>query len=306
MRRRGWIVAFSLMAILATLVVASPASAKPNGVQFSPLRTYPNVFPGTTTSGSLTITNYTKDNQTVLFSTETFKTIDTSYNYAFGNEEAAGWVQFSDQSLNLKPNEAKVENYRIAVPANAAPGGRYIALINTVIPEGAQPTELHRVATLVYLQVNGDVTQTGRMVSFDVPNITSRTAFDVVTKLANSGNTHFRARVSLAVSRWPAKQGSSQTVAEGYLLPGTVRQLTSKLYTPKLPGLYRVTATFAPPQGGIERRQELLVYIPWWSLVVVLILSFIIYHYTVKRRAVAAHKQQSASKNQPTKDSSKK
>jgi hypothetical protein len=267
--KRGLWAASIITALLLIAPVVNAAKA-PNGVQVMPLRAYPTQNPGTVTTGSLTITNYTTSPQQILLSTETFHTTGEDYRYAFGSSDAAKWVQFEESTIQLAPKEAKVAKYSIVAPGDAAPGGKYLALITTIAPEaGSQKiTEIRRIASLVYLQINGQVTRISSLISFDAPRLAAKPNFIGNVRVNNGGNTHFQSRVAFYVNRWPLPgKGTYVTQLEGFVLPGTVRQLSTIIHIPRSPGVYRVTAEYAPPQGGVNRISNTVFYIPMWFVI---------------------------------------
>jgi hypothetical protein len=267
----------SLGLLISVLLLLTPhlqAAKTPTGLQVSPLRTYPTQDPGSSTNGSLTLTNYTNTAQQILLSTETFQVTGEDYRYSFGSNAATKWIVFSEPTMNLAPRETKVANYTIAVPANASPGGKYLALITSISPIASEQkiTEIHRVASLVYLQVNGQITKSSHLLSFDTPRVISKPSFTGSVRINNSGNTHFQSRVGFYVNHWPLTgKGSYVTQVQGYVLPGTVRQLSTIINTPRTPGVYKITAEYASPQGGVTRVSQLTYYIPMWFVISVVV-----------------------------------
>jgi hypothetical protein len=268
------ILAIALFVSLLWLSTPRALASEPVGIQVTPLRAYPAQSPGATTKGSLTLTNYTTSPQYIALSVESFKTVNEAYDYGFGSDEATKWVQFSEPFVTLAPKQSKVAEYTIAVPAGASPGGKYLSLVTTVSPTaGTQGvTEIHRVASLVYLQVNGALTKQGALLSFDLPKFSTRQTITAQVRLANSGNTHFESRVGFTVQRWLLGSPTNDNFqVKGLILPGTVRQLSTEIHTPSLPGLYRVTADYSPPQGGATKLSHLVLYIPIWFILILLV-----------------------------------
>ncbi len=270
--------------IVTALLLVAPLTAQakaPTGLQVTPLRSYPVQNPGTITDGSLTLTNYTDSPQQVLLSTETFKTTGEDYRYSFGSNDATSWVQYAEPVIDLAPKQTKVAKYTIVIPTNAAPGGKYLALITSLAPPAGNQriTEIRRIASLVYLQVNGKVTKTSQLLSFDVPHLTSKPSFIAHVRIDNGGNTHFQSRVGFYVQRWPLPgEGKYVTQLQGFVLPGTVRQLSTEVFLPRSPGVYKVTADYSPPQGGVNHISHNIIYLPLWFLgvVVVFLLGLIV------------------------------
>lgn len=261
---RFGLIAVLVLALAGTTLAATPP--RPPGVQVKPLRAYPNQAPGQTTNGSFTVTNNTDQPQDVSFSAERFKTVDEDYNYAFDKDIITDWVDFKSPTMSLKPKQSQVQNYTIAVPADATPGGRYIALLTSVTPKSDEQsvTQINRVASLIYLEVTGKITRTVQLLSVDVPSFTAKPQVETTMRLANTGNSHYRARVGLSVGRWPSTNNILKSQPETVLLPGTVRKISETINLPKMPGVYKVTAIFSPPQGGGTSLTRTIVYAPLW------------------------------------------
>ncbi len=260
-----------LAIILVLVIVGSVGAAtpqRPSGVQVKPLRAYPNQAPGQTTNGSFTVTNNTDQPQEVSFSAERFKTIDEDYNYAFDKDIITEWVDFKEPTMTLKPKQSKVQNYTIAVPADATPGGRYLALLTSVAPKTDQQslTQINRVASLVYLEVTGKITRTVQLLSMDAPGFTNKPQAITAMRLANTGNSHYKARVALSVKRWPTTNNLAKLQPETVLLPGTVRKVSETINLPKIPGVYKISVEFSPPQGGKTNLTRTVVYAPVWFI----------------------------------------
>lgn len=306
MRRRRLIwglLVTTLVAVAGTGLLGTAKAANPAaGVQLKPLRSYPNQDPGQTTYASLTLTNLTDQTQTVSLSAERFKPADETYRYTFDEQEVSTWVSFTQPTIVLQPKQASVVNYALAVPADASPGGRYIALLASINPvtDNQKLNEIHRVASLVYLEINGDIVQRSQLVSLDSPSWSVTTNLPATVRIANTGNSHYRARTDLSITRWPTRLALGPPAQlEGLVLPGTVRQLPTKLWLGRSPGIYRLTATYTPPQGGTEQRSRLVIYLPPWFLVIVAAAGlFGIYEWRHarrhKRRLASPHKDQSA------------
>lgn len=243
------------------------------GVQVKPLRNYLTLDPGTTTSGTLSLKNTTDKTQTIAMSTELFSVSGQDYSYNFRDGSETEWVKFDQPNFKLKPDQTRQVQYDLAVPASASPGGHYFSLLTTIVPsENDGVREIRRVASLVYLEVSGDVVRTSTLTDFSLPWITIDRTIPSNVLIANSGNSHTRARVLVdGRSFWQRILGEPKgefAVIEGTILPGTVRKLPSEIALPKRPGVYRLAAHYAPQQGGVVVREQILVYAPVWFLAI--------------------------------------
>lgn len=267
--------------VVLLLAFTIPVSAAPKnvGLKVSPLRSYPSLDPGETTTGSLMITNQTPKDQTITLSAETFKVTNEQYDYNIEPSSTSDWVRFVDKLIILKPNQSQAVAYSLAVPSNATPGGHYFALLASSESAGGTGsiTEVHRVASLIYLEVSGKLKKDSKLVSVDIPWFSSKTEVPISTLVANTGNTHIRARVGITVQRQPGGRVEQVSMVENVIMPGTVRKLDSKVHLPSVPGIYKISLTYAPPTGNPTVMSQTVWYFPQWCLIVIigLLLVFI-------------------------------
>ena len=268
-------IAFGIVIFWPSLVSAETTE----GIQVQPIRSYPTLDAGTTLKATLKLKNTTSQPQNISMNVENFLVQNADYDYAFRDSEETKWITFEESSFELQPSEIKIVNYTIAIPGNASPGGHYFSLLTTVDPKEDEQgvTEIRRVASLVYLEVGGDVVKNVSLKSFEAPWLTFDRTVPADVYLANSGNTHVRARV-LMQGRSFLEQVSLQSpkeyaLIEGTTLPSTLRKLHSEIKLPNRPGLFRVAAEYAPPQGGNPTIiQRTIIYSPLWFIAVLAML----------------------------------
>lgn len=272
--KRAWLV-FGLFIVSLFAVMPGVANAKtPTGLQVRPLRAYPTQKPGSVTSGSLTLTNYTATPIDVAMSAQTFQTTNSDYDYSFTNSGAADWIRFDQVEVNLLPKQSKVVSYQAAVPANASPGGYFISLISSVIPSASNGSviEVKRVASLVYLEVEGKLVKSGKLVNASAPWFSLSRSIPVEVNVANTGNSYYLARLQFDSSRWPGKQQLYSLQQQSIILPGTVRKLQNTTKLAFLPGIYHVKVNYATPQGSPTNQTLTVVYLPIWAILILVLI----------------------------------
>lgn len=279
---------FSGLACLVILLSTAPAAAKvPEGVQVKPLRSYPALDRGSTGAGSLTLTNTSKTDQSVTMSTEIFSVTNENYDYKLVNKEEANWIRFDEPHLTLKPGESRVVKYSIAVPGDASAGGHYFALITTIDPPTNKTgvTEIKRVASLLYLEVSGDIVKSSRLVDFSMPWFSLNNLPPAEIHVANNGTSHTQARVAVYGRSWPLNTQKQQyTLITGTVLPGTVRKLSDIVQLPNVPGIYSITAEYNTTQGKVMYMNQTIFFLPIWViclliLAVIAIVTLIVRHF---------------------------
>lgn len=268
------------------------ALKKDQGLVVKPLRQKIIQDPGSTTGGMLTLTNDSDQPLTVELTSENFGVINESYDYSFKSDESSGWVRFVDPVVQLEPREKRKISYSLAVPVSATPGGYDIALMSTIKSKSFDSTasEYHRVASLLYLDVNGDAERKGSILTFDLPWLTTGRNLEYTLRMANQGNTHLEFDIRLNSSLfWGGndKQDTTKTLT----LPRSVRSLSGAIDIGLVPGIYSVKATYSPPQGNKQVLTKRVLYIPWtftWSII--LLIAIIVFA-GVERRKVFSKKQ---------------
>ena len=185
------------------------------------------------------------------------------------------WIRAVDKDIVLASGENRSIAYSLAVPANASPGGYYLAVIATTKDSTSSTdiTVIKRVASMIYLEVSGNITRKTSLLTFEMPWLSTKRNIDIDLRIANEGNAHDRARIALSYQRWPLGKASSQTQLEGLVLPATVRKIDGTTKLPNLPGLYKINATFAPPQGGNVQKTRYILVIPPWLAILLIILA---------------------------------
>lgn len=262
-----------LIILFLVVPVAVARAATPNGIEVKPVRNYPALDRGSTGTGSLTLTNNTSAAQNISMSVETFGVTGENYDYSFSTSEEVNWISFAEPKFTLQPKQTKSVSYSIAVPGDATAGGHYFSLLTIIDPpqDGEGVTEIRRVASLLYLEVSGSITKKSNLVSFSLPWFTTKPTIPTEVNLSNSGTSHSRARVLVTGRSWLSlllRQPANQyALIEGTIVPSTVRRLPGEVKLPVSPGVYKITAEYAPNQGGIVRINKTVVYSPVWFII---------------------------------------
>lgn len=234
------------------------------GLALSPIRTEITVDVGTAVDRKLQLTNYSNKSIIIDLDAEEFNVTDQQYDYVFSPQsDTAKWVMYAKNTVQLAPGKSEVVSYKITVPANAEPGGRYISLFATsrVQDDPSKIQTRQRVASLTYLTVNGNVTRIGSLQSLDAPFV-----FDGYQKwkmiLANDGTTHYRSRYDVSVTS--IVNGSQVATVSGstVVLPHTKREVTAQIPVPRYVGIYKVSYTIGLGDTPAAKREYYMIFLP--------------------------------------------
>lgn len=277
-----------LIATLSPQAIAAPtkAATRSKGLTLSPLRSELGVAPGSSQEGVLTITNSTKEAMTVHLSAEKFSVINQQYDYAFSaDSDTTKWVTFDPETIDLATGETKQASFRLGVPLTAEPGGRYLSLFvstDTKTDDGGVRSR-QRVASLIYLNVLGDVSRSGHLISLSSPWVVAK-ASTWSAAIRNSGTTHFRSRHHVSVKNIFTHDEIVSATGDDLILPGTVRAVVGELPTPPLPGVYQVVHTVGLGDTPAVTETRLLFYLPVGALLVIVGIAGAIVLLVVYRR----------------------
>ena len=110
----------------------------------------------------------------------------------------ASWIEVEKGPITLEPRAFREMEIKINVPTNAGPGGYYSAVLwSSKSPEDTNNNVNigWQVGHLILLKINGEVNESGSLVSFTTKN--NQTSFNYLpvefaTEFKNSGNVHLK------------------------------------------------------------------------------------------------------------------
>lgn len=267
-----------------SLIVYSKTST--DGITLSPARREVSIKPGTMRSGVLTITNNFDKSVDVELSAEEFNVINKNYDYVFTeNSDIVKWVSFKESMVNLAPKESRSVEYYIGVPNNAEPGGKYLSLfVSTEIKDEGDIDNLiskQRVASLVYVNVEGEVSRVGNLILLNTPWLTTGTSNWSAT-VRNSGTTHYHSVYGVSVYDLFGNKKSELT-NESLILPASIRLISGKLPQLFLPGIYKTTYEISLGDSPQIKKSSLIIYLPeWFILLILLVIGVLIIKKSIK------------------------
>jgi hypothetical protein len=287
--------------ILAVVVLASSAvipahavTSQDRSLGISPLRNELTIAPGTSFDGKLTLTNSGKDPLSVTFDAEVFSVTDNVYDYAFDPAgTGVNWVTFSAESIEIQPTKSATIGYKVSVPIDAEPGGRYLSLFASSTPTTSETgvTSINRVASLLYITIAGDVTRTGKILTFDSP-ILSFGNPGWSSTLQNSGTTHFHSPYSVTVKSLFGGAALQSASGDSLILPSSVRLISQPIPMPEWIGIYRLDYTIG--LGDLPAKQEtrwILYLPPFQALILIAIILTIVFLRPGRRKKAKVRKE---------------
>lgn len=214
------------------------------------------------------------------------------------------------QDVTLQPGENKNLTYQVNIPSNAAPGGYYGAITyravpaNQANPENGEVALTANVASLVLIEVPGDITEQIQVTSAKILKGDKAGSFftskpnKAAIAVRNNGNGFSKPFGTVTLTDMSGKQVYSyelnNATPRGNILPKSSRTFTDDLKSISKPGRYTLTANISHGTGGEVLTQKVSFwYIPVWLLVamIVLVLGIAFAAFMVYRKMFAGRKK---------------
>lgn len=305
---------FSFVAgLVLTLGLYSVATPKPTEaqqlqrLQVAPARQELRVDPGDTAAVSIRFFNlsefpvagYIRMADFIVEGTDGTPQILENTDQVSPRFSAASWITLPFDRMAIAGNDKVEVQARIEVPADARPGGRYVAMyfepdtslatsINNV-DEEADSEVAQRIAGLVYIRVNGPVTEKAIISRISAPSFLEYGPIDVEADILNRGDYHVRPQGSVTVKNMLGAQVDEERLEAINIFPDASRTYENELGRQWMFGKYTVEYTTAYGETGQVISRSIGVWVLPWKVVLVVLLALIILIYggrTAYRRLI--------------------
>lgn len=264
-------------------------------ITLSPAVSTPKLDAGATQNGTLTIINDGDTAYTFVLYARPFSVSGEQYdpNYTEVNDrtEAYQWVQFKQTHYSLKPGERVKAPYSVKVPQNAASGGHYAVLFAETQPpanDGSSVARKKRVGSLLYMTVNGPLTQAGSVESWSTSLWQKSRPLEAYVRVKNSGNVHFQANLAVSYKNILGKE-MHHIDQQMLILPGTTRKVPVSWSDGPAIGIFKVSGSVNYLDKTDTLQTKYIVLLPLWVLWVITGLIVILAGWSVLRKRKKSH-----------------
>lgn len=286
-------IAICLGLIGAAALAAAPAfAAEPyQSITASPSSVKLDVAAGTTTTGSITITNTGQTAYPFTVSASPFSVSGEDYEQSFTPRpdliDASKWLSFPETSFTAVPREVVPVSYRVKVPADAAPGGYYAAIFAEAksASSGQAITAHKRVGVLMYFTVAGEAVSGGKLLSFTVPAIHTSAPLTTTMRIENTGNVHFDVDETVEIS--DVFGNTKARIEETHLVfPGSTRKLEVSWAKAPAFGIFKVTGTisYLGKTQNLPTRYTLMLSSTAFVVMFLAAVAIVVYFFLTRKR----------------------
>ena len=130
-----------------------------------------------------------------------YPTESGSLDYATENDRTQmyNWISFSESSFTLEPGATTEVDFTITVPSDAPGGGQYAAVYAEVSGSNNGLTSVSRIGCLLVGRINGDVVESGELLSQTLPTVVLNGNFTASVSVRTTGNINFTVTSQLKV-----------------------------------------------------------------------------------------------------------
>jgi len=195
---------------------------------------------------------------------------------------ASAWMSLISDRVVIAQNDASTIQIPIKVPANARPGGRYVAvyfepsIINNVVPGHAASGVLPRIASLIYIRVNGPITENAFISNLFAKSFYEYGPITATAQIANNGDYHISPRGSFTLTNVLGGVVGESTLQSVNIFPDAVRNIEAQLGEKWMMGQYKITLHAAYGEKNKTMDRSIMVVVFPWRLVGIVIFALII------------------------------
>jgi hypothetical protein len=227
--------------ILPIIFLATPSLSNAQGIKTTvvPPRVDLIADPGQTLTTDLKVINDTDSVQYYSVAVDDFIVTDNKgtpipvSSTVSGRWSLKSWI-YTPNVVPVDPHESQIVKVSINVPKNAYPGGHYAMV--TYQPNGdTKPGEMkktgalvaHRTGTLVYVTVNGPITQNAIIKNFTTTKFNEFGPVTFTGLIENQSETHIAPTGSIIIKDMMGQKVATIPVETGNIFPDVSREFSS-------------------------------------------------------------------------------
>lgn len=282
-----------MIALFGVMPVSADGEKPDYRLQISPVRLDLDLEPGTTSTGTFEVQNTGLKAYDFVLGVDPYSVTDE--NYSIDSEtrttytDIVDWITFSQNEGHVEPNQNQEITVTVTVPDDVPAGGQYAMIYAEMVRddelESTGVAVNHRVALLVFSEVEGNTRREGQVLETKIPTILFNPPITATSLVENTGNVHATAYYTLQVFPLFGDEEvytNEENPATLTILPETQRfNSISWDGAPQL-GIFRVreTVTILDDTQTIEK---IVFLCPIWFLFLILLIIFFVIFWLVSR-----------------------
>lgn len=262
-----------------------------------PARQELRVDPGETVQTEVRFYNQTEAVLSGIVSVADFTVIGTEGspriidNPSLGSPKYSGasWVTIPYDQISIASTNKVTVPVTITIPETAKPGGRYVAVYfqpGGQIPSGNQRAGsgvASRVASLLYIRVNGEITENALITRFYSPTFFEYGPVVVNTEILNRSDYHIRPKAIIAMTNIFGSLADQVTLKESNIFPDASLLYENQVGPKWLFGRYKLNLMGSYGSSGRALEAATYVWVLPWRVIAVVLLAILIVYILIKK-----------------------
>lgn len=194
------------------------------------------------------------------------------------------WVELPYDRASIASGDVLKVNFKVKVPADAKPGGKYVAIIfeqtgqlsQTADADGSQTAVAPRIVGLLNIRVNGPVVEYAFIDKFKVPSFLEFGPAKVSFDILNQGGYHINPKGQITLTDWMGKEVSRVTIDDNNIFPSAKRSYESKIGKQWMFGKYAVELTANYGESGKALTETRFIWIVPVTVILLVVFTILI------------------------------
>lgn len=192
------------------------------------------------------------------------------------------WIKLPYDKAVIPSGDVLKVNFKVEVPKNATPGGRYAAIIFETVGQlqsgesESSSAVSSRIVGLVSIRVNGPVVESAFVNIFRLPKFLEFGKIPVYFEILNKGGYHINPKGQVTLTNWMGKEIEKVTIEDINIFPNAKRIYETKLGETWMFGKYKVNLVASYGDQGKTVLAENFVWVIPVTVIVIIIFSILI------------------------------
>lgn len=194
------------------------------------------------------------------------------------------WIKLPYQKATIAAGDVLKVNFKVEVPKNELPGGRYVAiifeqtgqLVNAASLNESASSISSRIVSLLSIRINGPVIESAFVNIFKTPKFLEFGKIPVYFEITNKGGYHINPKGQVTLTNWMGKEIDRVTIDDKNIFPSAKRSYETSLGETWMFGKYKINLVASYGETGKTVLAENFVWIIPVTVVVVIIFLILI------------------------------
>ena len=193
------------------------------------------------------------------------------------------WVKLPYQKATIAAGDVLKVNFKVTIPEESIPGGRYAAIIFEQTGQLLQSSENEtasaissRIVGLLNIRINGPINESAFVNVFKLPKFLEFGSIPVYFEIMNKGGYHINPKGQVTLTNWMGKEMERVTIEDKNIFPNAKRTYEAKLGQTWMFGRYKVDLVANYGETGKTILAENYVRVIPVTVIAIIIFSILI------------------------------